>query len=84
MALIAGVSTVSEKGQLVIPRAVRQALDVRRGDRLSWTVDENGELSVSLAKTDLMDLKGRIPGRGKSVSIEDMEAAIRDGAAESA
>lgn len=83
MALITGISTVSEKGQLVIPREVRQALDVRRGDRLEWTVDENGELKVSLAKTDLMALKGRIPSRGKSVSVEDMEQAIRDGATKS-
>jgi AbrB family looped-hinge helix DNA binding protein len=83
MALITGVSTVSEKGQLVIPREVRQVLDVKRGDRLSWSVEENGEIRVALAKTELMSLKGRIPSHGKSVSIEDMEQAIRDGAMKS-
>lgn len=84
MTPITGTSTVSEKGQLVIPRAVRRALDVKRGDRLSWTVDDDGELRVSLAKTDLMALKGRIPSHRRSVSIEDMAQAIADGASDSA
>lgn len=83
MGYITGTSTVSEKGQLVIPREVRKALDVRRGDRLTWTVDEKGVITVALAKTDLNELKGRIPSHGRSVSVEDMEQAIRDGAAKS-
>jgi AbrB family looped-hinge helix DNA binding protein len=78
--MIRGESTVSEKGQLVIPREIRQALDVHRGDKLDWVLGDDGTLRVSLAKGDLMALKGRIKSGGKSVSVEEMEDAIRAGA----
>lgn len=80
MKLMTGTSTVSDKGQLVIPRDIRRALDVKRGDRLTWNVDENGDIRLSLAKTDLMALQGAIKSGGKSVSIEDMDEVVRAGA----
>lgn len=82
MSLITSTSTVSKKGQLVMPREIRQALKVKRGDRLSWTVDDAGELRVSVAKCGLMALQGRRPSRGRAVSVEDMDRAIKDGATE--
>ncbi|PAV24543.1 AbrB family transcriptional regulator [Tamilnaduibacter salinus] len=78
--MIKGESTVSAKGQLVIPREIRQALDVQQGDKLAWVVDDDGTLRVTLAKGDLMALKGRIKSGGKSVSVEDMDEAVQAGA----
>lgn len=79
--MIRGESTVSEKGQLVIPRAIRQALDVQRGDKLTWMVSDDGTIRVSVAKGDLMARKGRIKSAGRSVSIEEMDEAVKAGAA---
>ena len=78
--MIRGESTVSEKGQLVIPRDIRQALDVRRGDKLAWLMEDDGTIRVTLAKGDLMALKGQIHSAGRSVSIEEMDEAIQTGA----
>ncbi|PFG08812.1 MULTISPECIES: AbrB/MazE/SpoVT family DNA-binding domain-containing protein [unclassified Marinobacter] len=78
--MIRGESTVSEKGQLVIPREIRHALDVQRGDKLAWVVEDDGTLRVTIAKGDLMALKGRIKSGGRSVSIEEMDDAIKSGA----
>ncbi|EAZ97644.1 AbrB/MazE/SpoVT family DNA-binding domain-containing protein [Marinobacter sp. ELB17] len=77
--MIRGESTVSEKGQLVIPREIRHALDVQRGDKLAWVVEDDGTLRVTIAKGDLMALKGRIKSGGRSVSIEEMDDAIKSG-----
>jgi len=78
--MIRGESTVSEKGQLVIPREIRHALDVQRGDKLAWVVEDDGTLRVTIAKGDLMALKGRIKSGGRSVSIVEMDDAIKSGA----
>lgn len=79
--MIKGESTVSEKGQLVIPREIRQALDVKRGDKLAWVLEDSGEIRVRLAKGDLLALKGSIKSGGRSVSIEEMDEAVKAGAA---
>lgn len=78
--MIRGESTVSEKGQLVIPREIRQALDVQRGDKLAWILGDDGRIHVSVAKGDLMALKGRIKSGGRFVSAEEMDEAVRAGA----
>ncbi|GFZ76128.1 hypothetical protein GCM10011403_19000 [Pseudohongiella nitratireducens] len=78
--MIKGESTVSEKGQLVIPREIRQALDVQRGDKLAWVMGDDGVLRVTVAKGDLMALRGRIKSGGRSVSAEEMDEAIKAGA----
>ena len=78
--MIKGESTVSAKGRLVIPREIRQALDVQRGDKLAWVMGDDGTLQVTVAKGDLMALKGRIKSAGRSVSIEEMDEAVGDSA----
>lgn len=82
MSTIMGVATVSEKGQLVIPRDIRTALDIKKGDRVEWSLTEAGELRVSVAKKDLRVLKGMIPSKGRTVSVEAMDVAIKVGASE--
>ncbi len=81
--MIEGESTVSAKGQLVIPKEIREALDVKRGDKLDWVLDESGEIRVRVAKGDLLALKGRIKSKGRSVSVDEMDQAVKDAAADS-
>lgn len=47
-ALLKKVSTITEKGQVTVPKSVREALGVRQGERVAFYVDEN--LHVSLEK----------------------------------
>lgn len=82
MSTIMAVATVSEKGQLVIPKNIRSALDIKKGDRIEWSLTDSGELRVSIAKKDLRTLKGIIPNKGRRVSVEDMDEAIRAGASD--
>lgn len=78
--IIRGESTVSEKGQLVIPKDIRQALDVQRGDKLTWVMEDDGTIRVTVARGDLMALKGSIKSAGRSVSTEEMDEAVKAGA----
>ena len=42
MSAIIEESTITAKGQTTVPKAVRQALGVRSGDRIAFRVDEYG------------------------------------------
>jgi len=52
-------ATMTSKGQVTVPKAVREALDLRAGDDVIFRV-ENGR--ATLAKVaDFLDLAGTIP-----------------------
>jgi antitoxin PrlF len=45
--LIEEKSTLTAKGQTTVPKAVRQALGIRSGDRIAFRVDEKGRVSMA-------------------------------------
>lgn len=48
--LIEETSTVTSKGQTTVPKAVRQALGIRSGDRIAFRVDKSGKVSLARAE----------------------------------
>lgn len=45
--LVEEKSTLTSKGQTTVPKAVRQALGIRSGDRLAFRIDESGKVSIA-------------------------------------
>ena len=41
-------TTVSDRGMVTIPADLRRRLDIEPGDKLRWTTDEDGSLSVEI------------------------------------
>lgn len=39
---------VSDRGMVTIPAALRRHLDIKAGDKLRWTTDDDGTLSVDV------------------------------------
>ena len=70
-------ATVTSKGQITIPKPVRDGLGVETGDRVEFVELERGVYSVVAATRDVRALKGMIPKPAKPVSVEDMNRAIR-------
>ena len=70
-------ATVTSKGQVTLPRRVREALRVRPGDRVDFVLGADGDVRVRAGETDVSALRGLLhrPGR-RPVSLEAMEAAI--------
>ncbi len=70
-------ATVTSKGQVTIPKEVRERLKLRKGDRLNFVVTSGGEVLLKPAKIDVRDLYGLLhrPGR-KPVSIEEMDGRL--------
>jgi AbrB family looped-hinge helix DNA binding protein len=71
-------STITSKGQLTLPRQVREHLRVGPGDAVDFVIDANGEVRVRAGEVDVAELRGllRQPGQ-RAVSIEEMDAAVR-------
>ena len=70
-------AVVTSKGQITIPKPVRDGLGVESGDRVEFVELERGVYTVVAATRDIRDLKGVIPKRAKPVSVEDMSKAVR-------
>jgi len=72
---------VTSKGQITLPKPVREALGLAAGDRGAFVEDGRGFRVVS-ANRDVRELRGMFyrPGR-KAVSVEEMNATVRRHAA---
>lgn len=71
-------STITSKGQITIPKDIRNILNISKGDRIEFLVDTNGSVTILPITTDIKALKGLILKPKKHVSLDDMKNAIRD------
>lgn len=74
-------ATITYKGQITLPKAVREQLGVRPGDRVSFREIEGGAIVVEADTVDLMELKGILRSRISGVTVEQMNQTIRAAAA---
>lgn len=70
-------ATLTSKGQITIPKEVRERLGVDSGDRLEFVEQEPGVYKVVAATKDIRHLKGLVPKPRRPVSVEEMKAAVR-------
>ena len=69
-------STVSTKGQIVIPAAVREELGLGAGSRVEFLKTPDGYL-LKAATGSITALKGILSWPRKPVSVEMMHAVVR-------
>ena len=73
-------ATLSSKGQATIPKAVRDRLQIKSGDRFKFFFHPDGV--IILPKISTARLKGMIPKPAQPVSLEEIDRAIAEGATE--
>lgn len=54
-------ATISQRGQITLPAAVRRLLGLETGDRVVFEVDTDGKVQVKGAVLDLADAFGSVP-----------------------
>lgn len=74
------VATLTSKGQLTLPKEVRQALGVGSGDQVNFVRMQDGNFAVMPAALPVKRLKGIVRKPAKPVSLEAMDKAIAAGA----
>jgi antitoxin PrlF len=73
-------SAITSKGQATIPKAIREHLGLRPGDRVKFFVHPDGSV-VLLPKLPVAALRGIVLPRRRPVTTEAMTEAIGAGAA---
>ena len=71
--MTAELATLTAKGQVTIPKAVREALGLQKGDQLSWELEDGSVRVRAVTPLDLAYLKGLEAGLQEWASHEDHE-----------
>ena len=74
-------ATITSKGQVTIPKEVRDALGLESGHQVSFLLREDGVVEMRPETLDVMSLYGILKPSVRAVTLDDMEEAIRKGAA---
>jgi antitoxin PrlF len=70
-------ATVTSKGQITIPKEIRNLLQVEEGDRIDFLVEGHDRVLMRKPVRSLRSLKGLLYRKGrKPVSVEEMDRAI--------
>lgn len=78
-------TTLSSKGQVIIPKPVRDAHHWKPGQRLEVVETDNGILlktAEPFPETVIADVAGCLPHTGKAKTIAEMKKAIAKGVKE--
>mgnify|MGYP001616346403 FL=1 len=65
-------AVVTSKGQITIPKTLRERLGVEAGDRVVFVETKSSVFTVVAATRDVKELKGIVPKPAKRVSVDDM------------
>ena len=73
------IATITHKGQITIPKEVRDTFGLQSGDKLEFSCEKGGRIVVTPIKKNVDDLFGKLlkPER-KALSIEEINEALRN------
>lgn len=69
-------ASLTSKGQITIPMAVREDLGLKAHDRIEFVKMDDGKYFIQPKKGSIMNLRGMFKWTGKPVSVEEMNEAI--------
>jgi AbrB family looped-hinge helix DNA binding protein len=72
-------ATVTSKGQVTIPKKIREKLHLDPGHRIEFFEDENGNIAIRPVVENVRKLKGMVQKPAKPVTLSEMKAAIAAG-----
>lgn len=77
------IVTLTSKGQLTLPKAIRDQMKLDAGSKLDFSVKDDGTLQARPLNRSIDSIIGmaRRPGR-RAVTIAEMNAAVGDALAE--
>ena len=71
---------LTAKGQVTIPKQIRDYLHLDTGSKIDFVIDENGDVKVIPLNVAVESLSGILHREGMpTASLEDMEQAIIEG-----
>ncbi len=72
------ISTLTSKGQVTIPKDLRDRLRLRSGDRLDFRAEEDGSIRIFPITRKVSEVFGVLSGKAaQSLSEEDINSRLR-------
>ena len=71
------LAKITAKGQITLPRKIRDHLHVKPGDQLDFCIDERGKVSITPVIVSDKELKGFLPKPRKPVTLDEMDRVVR-------
>jgi len=76
-------ATITSKGQVTIPKEIRDYLKLEIGSKIEFVIDENGTVKVIPLNVPVTALSGMLHSPDMpAATIEGMEYAISEGASD--
>lgn len=72
------IATVTSKGQITIPSAIRADLDIKAGDQIIFFKQIGGGLGVHIRRPKVGSGRGILSAKGRTVTVEEMDDAIAE------
>ncbi len=69
------LAKLTSKGQITLPKAIRDYLELHSGDKVEFIIDTQGRVIMHSKTIDIKDAFGMIKSK-KSASIDDMNKSI--------
>ncbi len=70
-------ATVTSKGQVTIPKKIRDELKLGSGTKIDFVLQPDGTVLVKPVTVDIRDLRSILKSPlGRSLTVEEMDAAI--------
>jgi AbrB family looped-hinge helix DNA binding protein len=69
-------ATVTSKGQVTIPKKIRDKLHLEAGHRIEFLEDEEGKITICPVVENVKKLKGMVRKPAEPVTLAEMKAAI--------
>lgn len=74
-------ATITSKGQMTLPKEVRDRLGLHPGDKIDFIFGPEGQLVIKPRTIHVQQLFGLLHRKdGKAVTLEEIEAGISEGA----
>ena len=72
------LSTLTSKGQITIPKSLRESMSIDTGDKIEFIINENNEVVIKPITKKAIDVFGQLSKykKDKPISIEKMNEAI--------
>jgi antitoxin PrlF len=74
--LVMATATVTTKGQITIPVAVRNALNLDAGSKVEFIETSSGEYKIVPINKSVQVLKGVLKKRDQPVTLDEMNEAV--------
>ena len=80
------IATLTSKAQITLPKGIRELLQLAPGDKVDFAPQPDGRVTVAKAaragQTSFASLRGLLPQPALAYSVEEINRAVQDSAAE--